>query len=152
VNANFRIPQYDIPEKGGVPQEAYKIIGLGKGSINIEILNYKFKIATLEEWEEREIRKRYKDVTFDVYLRLSKVDILTHAIMEMKSGEKIFKFDREDRIPQLRNILLYLSPMILDKLYNAYMFLLEKVEEEFNAKYSSIDADLLDQIKKQFKN
>lgn len=152
MNANFRVPRYDIPEKGGVPQEAFKIIGLGKGSVDIEILDYKFKIATLEEWEEREIRKRYKDVAFDVYLRLSKVDILTHAIMEMDSGGKLLKFDKEDKIPQLRNILLYLSPMILDKLYNAYMFLLEKVEEEFNAKYSSIDADLLDQIKKQFKN
>lgn len=152
MNANFRVYYHNIPEKGGVPPEAYKIIGLGKGSIDIEILDYKFKIATLEEWEEREIRKRYKDVTFDVYLRLSKVDILTHAIMEMESGDKILTFDKEDKIPQLRNILLYLSPMIIDKLYNAYLFLQEKVEEEFNAKYSSIDADLLDQIKKQFKN
>jgi len=152
LNANFCVHYHNIPEKGGVPPEAYKIIGLGKGSIDIEILDYKFKIATLEEWEEREVRKRYKDVTFDVYLRLSKVDILTHAIMEMESGDKILRFDKEDKIPQLRNILLYLSPMIIDKLYNAYLFLQEKVEEEFNAKYSSIDADLLDQIKKQFKN
>lgn len=150
MNANFKTHYNDIPEKGAVIEEAYKLISIGKKSIDIEILDYKFKIATLEEWEEREIRNIYKNVGFDVFIRLGKVDILTHAIMEMERKGKVVKFDKEEKIPILRNILLYLSPMIVDKLYGAYLMLQQKVEEEFNAKYSSIDADILEQIKSQF--
>ena len=140
----------DIPDKKGIPQEFYPLLIEGKKAVIIEILDYKFKIATLEEWEEREIRKMYSDVNRDTYARSYKVDTLTHAIMELDKGGKVSKFTKEDQIPILRNMLLLMSPMVVDALFIAYLTLLQKVEEDFNAKYKDLDQRILEQVEKAF--
>jgi len=150
LKPKFRHLYSDMPDEKGIPNEFYSLLVEGKKAVVVEILDYKFEIATLEEWEEREIRKQYSNVNIESYSRLYKVDTLTHCIMKIERGSVEMAFTKEDQIPILRNMLLYMSPIVLDSLFFAYLTLLQKVEEEFNAKHGELDQRILEQIEKAF--
>jgi hypothetical protein len=150
LKPKFRHIYNDMPDTKGIPQSFYPLLMIGKKAVVVELLDYKFKIATLEEWEEREIRKSYSNVNIDTYKRAYKLDTLTHCIMEIERGGNKLQFKKEDQIPLLRNMLLCMSPIVIDSLFFAYLTLLQKVEEEFNAKYKNIDQQILEQVDKAF--
>jgi len=150
LKPKFRHIYNDMPDVKGIPPSFYPLLLEGKKVVIVELLDYKFKIATLEEWEEREIRKSYPNVNIETYHRVYKIDTLTHCIMEIERGGKKLEFKKEDQIPILRNMLLCMSPTVVDSLFFAYLTLLQKVEEEFNAKHKDIDLRILEQIEKAF--
>lgn len=150
LKPKFRHIYNDMPDIKGIPMSFHPLLMIGKKAVVVELMDYKFKIATLEEWEEREIRKSYSNVNMDTYRRIYKIDTLTHCVMEIEHGGNKLQFTKEDQIPLLRNMLLCMSPIIIDSLFFAYLTLLQKVEEEFNAKYKDIDQQILEQVDKAF--
>lgn len=141
---------FDYP--GDVPIDFYPLLAIGKKVIDVEAFGWKWKIATLEEWEERIITKRHRDYGMLAKERVERTDILTQAIVEARSPDgNEYKFEDEGEKVILRSILLYLNSKPLSVLYSAYLHIKEIAKEEFEKQYPKIHEEILEQIFEQKK-
>jgi len=139
---------FDYP--GDVPPEFYPLLAIGKKTIDVEAFGWKWKIATLEEWEERIIEKRHRNYGMISKERVERTDILTQAIIEATNPDGTeFKFEDEGEKVMLRCVLLYLDSKPLNVLYNAYLHIRDLAKEEFEKKYPKIHEEILEQIFEQ---
>lgn len=142
-------PKNDTPEI--LPEEFKGLINIGKKELTIELFGVKWTLATLEEWEEREIEKRLN--SFDIYTkeRLRPIEVLTHSVMSVvlskSSGlSQTWDFSYADKKPILRSVLLSVDPKVRYHLYLCYQVLAQTARNEFEMKYPNLEEKITEEL------
>jgi len=127
MSIDIRFTDFEVPNIQDIPED-YKdlldLINLGKYEWIVQLYNYEFKMGSLWEWEWREIYRKLSGLDILAKDRLIKVEVLTKAIIEIKSytTNKTYKFKDESQKVILRHILLSLDRKVIDELYEGFSY------------------------------
>lgn len=141
-------PRSDYPDI--IPGDFKQLTRIGKKEVSVELLGIRWQIATLEEWEEREIEKRLS--TYDLYTRekLRPVEVLTNAIVRCvvtkRNKQEVWDFSYEDKKGIIRSVLLILDPKVVKQLYTAYRILFDLAKKEFDEAYPDVEKEITKEI------
>jgi hypothetical protein len=69
---------------------------------------------------------------------LSGVDFLTQSIIQISDGKKTFNLTKEEEKVLLRTLLLKMDDKIIRELYDAYLYLERREQENFIKKYGKL--------------
>jgi hypothetical protein len=140
---DIRLTDFEVPNLGDLPsdyQDLLDLINLGKYEWIVQLYNYEFKMGSLWEWEWREIYRKLSGLDLLAKDRLIKVEVLTKAIIEIKSytTNKTWEFKEESQKVILRHLLLSMDKKVIDDLYDGFNYGEEIALKKFREKLEDI--------------
>jgi hypothetical protein len=140
---DIRLTDFEVPNLNDLPsdyQDLLDLINLGKYEWVVQLYNYEFKMGSLWEWEWREIYRKLSGLDLLAKDRLIKVEVLTKAIIEVKSysTNKTWEFKEESQKVILRHLLLSMDKKVIDDLYEGFNYGEEIALKKFKEKLEDI--------------
>jgi hypothetical protein len=129
----------EIPQEK-IPDDFQEILSIGKKNADVDLFGCVWTIATIEEWERRELTRRTANLDIISRTELSKVDLLTQSIVrvQVRTTGADYDFQPSENKPLLRTILLSLDSKIIGELYAAYNILEESAMNSFQTDYPNL--------------
>lgn len=131
--------------------EIERLMNLGKYEWKVQLKNYEFHMGSLAEWEWREIYRKLSGLDLVAKDRLIRLEVLVKAIISLRdfTTNKVWEFRNPHQKVYLRNILLSADKVIIDELYEGYLYgeriALEKFKKDLKDISERVTSDFFGQ-------